>query len=501
MRPVFRLSVDSIMEPSSKIIPSKTYVFLLLMIFAIALSAIISISKSVGDQSLQQQKSLSPAFDLVSQEIIKPLYIAETIARASPLRRRMGEGPINQQRIFSKLKALSDEFGMDFFIASELTRTQYNSDGSTIPLTKKAVEWYFRAKQSPHNIVGVLGNRKDVSIYYDIKIHDEQGQFLGFIGVSRRLDSFLASFDNFKKQYNYDFVIIDHNDNVVLSSDHALVADGKRIVKLDQLPWYQAHSAEHKTGNSPDNLLVNVNGEDFLVAKANLQALNWKLYLISSLQSRQNETTEIFVFRTINIVLATFILFILGRIAVFYMQREFAHKYQKDPLTNLPNRANLAWRFNQILAHHPLCSAIIVDVDHFKQVNDTYGHAAGDLVLSEMAEILQSQLRGIDVVGRWGGEEFVILLPSTDTKIAKVIAERTRIAMSGHTFLSAENSLNVTASFGIAATVKHNKLDDLVALADNALYEAKRQGRNQVKVYEEDKSNPGTQNELKACQT
>ena len=460
---------------------SKFYFILIVVIFSVALSAVISLSKSVENQSLLELQSLTPAFDIVTEEILKPLFIAETVARASPMKLLMNDDVIDENKVIALLSEMSNEFGVDFFVASETSRTQYYSDGSTLPLSPEKVEWYFRAKKSSQNIVAVLGNREDVHIYFDIKIHNKKGEFLGFIGVSKRLVSFISSFEIIKDKYGYDFIFVDQNDDIVLSSDQRLVADGKRIKTLQQLSWFKSLTPEQQSGQDPnDNMLVNANGDDLLIAKADLKALNWKLFLVNPLKARQGETIKIFVVQTLNILFLLFLALIIARIGIPYIQTEFANKHQIDPLTQLPNRAHLAWRFKQLKKEQQSVCAIIADIDHFKIINDTYGHTVGDLILCEFAQVIKSQLRDVDVIARWGGEEFVILLPSTDLQMAYEVAERARASIACHRFMAGDKVLNMTASFGVAYRALAYKLGDIVTHADDALYLAKREGRNTV---------------------
>lgn len=468
----------------------RFYFILMIVIFSVALSAVISLSTSVENQSLLERKSLTPALDIITQKILKPLFIAETVARASSLKLHMENDVIDEQKIIEKLKAISDEFDMDFFVASEKTRLQYNSDGSTLALTEEQVEWYFRAKNLPQDIIAALGNREDIRIYFDVKVHNTQGEFLGFIGVSKRLASFVASFEEIKNKFDYNFVFVDQNNDIVLSSDKRLVADGNRIKKLQELAWFKALTPEQQSDGYPnENLLVKVNGDDLLIARADLKALHWKLYLINSLNVRQSDSTKAFILQTVNIIILLLLALLMGRIALPYIQAEFANKHQNDPLTQLPNRAHLAWRFKQMRDEKQSVCAIMVDIDLFKIVNDTYGHAAGDLILCEFAKVIKLQLRDEDVIGRWGGEEFVILLPSTEFKIARDVAERARVTISEHKFKADGKELKITASFGVAFRASADKLEDIVKHADQALYLAKGEGRNTVRTTNDLKTN------------
>jgi diguanylate cyclase (GGDEF)-like protein len=156
-----------------------------------------------------------------------------------------------------------------------------------------------------------------------------------------------------------------------------------------------------------------------------------------------------------------------------------------DGLTGLANRRSCEETLAAELARaerYPGPLAIVVaDLDDFKDVNDRFGHQAGDVVLREFAALLQENLRDIDLAGRWGGEEFLLLLPGTGLDGAAHVAERVRRALEQRTLLSVDGqTIPVTASFGVAAYPQAGSAAALFAAADAALYEAKRRGKNRV---------------------
>lgn len=164
-----------------------------------------------------------------------------------------------------------------------------------------------------------------------------------------------------------------------------------------------------------------------------------------------------------------------------------------DALTGFYNRRQLEERLKQEVSSakrqkRNLC-AIMTDIDFFKSVNDTYGHAVGDTVLKVVSKVIRSQLREYDIAGRYGGEEFVILLPYTTLKEAKMVAERLRIAIEtkkidiSKIYKEKEN-INVTISLGISQYHSEKDSNEFIRNADKALYEAKTNGRNKVVVYE-----------------
>jgi diguanylate cyclase (GGDEF)-like protein len=154
-----------------------------------------------------------------------------------------------------------------------------------------------------------------------------------------------------------------------------------------------------------------------------------------------------------------------------------------DGLTGLANRRACSDAVHSEAARAdrldtPL-SVVLADLDGFKHVNDVYGHAVGDEVLRAFADVLRETLRESDVAGRWGGEEFLVLLPGADEDGAAHLAERVRAALSAREIPGA-GELRVTASFGVAEYTPPAGAEQLVAAADEALYRAKRAGKDRV---------------------
>ncbi len=158
-----------------------------------------------------------------------------------------------------------------------------------------------------------------------------------------------------------------------------------------------------------------------------------------------------------------------------------------DPLTQLRNRRVIYEHLEREFARarrydHPL-SVFMMDIDHFKSVNDNHGHGVGDEVLRVVARVLRNSTRETDIVGRYGGEEFIVLAPETGAEAAMIVGERIRTAIQAESEAGA-GIPTVTISIGVATTqaVEAAHFEDLIHLADQALYSAKRAGRNQVKM-------------------
>jgi diguanylate cyclase (GGDEF)-like protein len=166
----------------------------------------------------------------------------------------------------------------------------------------------------------------------------------------------------------------------------------------------------------------------------------------------------------------------------------FRTKASHDSLTGLWNHEEILHTLTQELSRaereEKCVGVIMADIDHFKKINDTYGHLAGDAVLRSIAGTMYSLMRSYDYIGRYGGEEFLVILPDCCLECAAAFAERLRLCVSSDSIDTAEGMIPVTISFGVTANSKDRKrnADSLVKAADEALYRAKENGRNRVEV-------------------
>jgi diguanylate cyclase (GGDEF)-like protein len=173
----------------------------------------------------------------------------------------------------------------------------------------------------------------------------------------------------------------------------------------------------------------------------------------------------------------------LGSIALFEQVQELA---RRDGLTLLFNHSHFLELLDAEVArsrrYRRPVSVLFIDIDHFKQVNDTYGHPFGNVVLCQLARLIRSNVRSTDQVGRYGGEEFIVLLPETLENEAVALAERLRSAVQVRTFQALDVSVRLTVSIGLAGfgPDEVGMGDELIMAADAALLQAKTAGRNRV---------------------
>jgi diguanylate cyclase (GGDEF)-like protein len=171
-----------------------------------------------------------------------------------------------------------------------------------------------------------------------------------------------------------------------------------------------------------------------------------------------------------------------------HVEERLARIATSDMLTGVMNRRAMFEQLRYQLVRHQRNKTpfviLVADVDHFKNINDTYGHDVGDQALIAVADILLNSTRSQDLISRWGGEEFLILLPDTDLKGGAIAAEKIRSRMSEEAVKADKHSLKLTLSIGVAEYKYGQTIEKCIKDADSALYQAKNQGRNRVEVFE-----------------
>ena len=160
-----------------------------------------------------------------------------------------------------------------------------------------------------------------------------------------------------------------------------------------------------------------------------------------------------------------------------------------DPLTELYNRRHfgiiIRKEFAGTLRYNSPISCLMIDVDHFKSINDMHGHSAGDIVLKEIAQLIKKCLRKVDTLARWGGEEFAVLLPRTKKEDAFIVASRILGAISEYRFPGVEKEITVSIGIASIPDLSFDTAEKLINASDIALYEAKRKGRNRIELAEQ----------------
>ena len=270
-------------------------------------------------------------------------------------------------------------------------------------------------------------------------------------------------------------IVLDQNEYIIFSNNKFL--DFFDIANLDE--FAQQHQ---KLGGLllevEDNFDNKINELDWI---KQIQTLEDNKRVISMVE---NQTPKSFLVNLKEVKETSHTIVIFTEITnIADETKRFKEKAYTDELTKVYNRAYFEEAFDKEIAfkketQKPL-SFIILDIDKFKLLNDNYGHQIGDEVLKDLAKIIKEHTRQTDIFARWGGEEFVEILPNTPISGAKRVAEHLRMLVENHTFV---DDIKITCSFGVSEFTRFDSKLSVVKKADNALYRAKKNGRNRVEI-------------------
>ena len=272
-----------------------------------------------------------------------------------------------------------------------------------------------------------------------------------------------------------------------------IMASGIAIVTIDQLVT---------TNITPFLLICVITGLVFLIrplASFIIYLASYVAYYLSLALTTTNQ--QILISNRVNGITAVGIGFLLSLILWHYnytnitqrrrieiQQQQLEQMAYHDPLTNLPNRRFLEElikrEFSLIRRYGQETVIIILDIDDFKTINDTYGHPVGDSILKQLAALLKNNVRETDTVSRFGGEEFIIFMPNTTLENGQAFADRLRKLIMEKSFPMGSLTLQITCSFGVSslADIADQTIEDYYTLADQALYLAKERGKNRVEI-------------------
>lgn len=431
----------------------------------------------------------------IQKDILLPIYISAQMAQNTFLQDWLSAGEQDETRIVKYLNSVEKNNGMDTaFLLSEKTRKHYTSIGVFAPylINNEETKWYFRVRdmQPDYEINtdtdGVYGNRWTIFINY--RVYNRLHEFLGATGVGFTTSKLHNLLLEYQHKYNSHILLVNDAGNIVMASDKAIKV-GTSIRHLEGLAQLASDIANRHIKSTKliyqTQKLDNIN-EIVHVNVRYIKELKW--YLVVS-QNEGVETTKLKKALWLNVALSLVVILLVLAIGSLLL-KSYHDKLEKmavtDPLSGLANRQMLNILLAQTIKdavrspNNGEFSAIIFDIDHFKSVNDNYGHLVGDEVIQKIAQTVKTLMRESDLVARWGGEEFFVLLKNCQIDEASKIAEKIRLAVAVIRYEYPLQRTEITISLGCTEYKQNEAAESLFARIDAALYEAKNSGRNCV---------------------
>jgi diguanylate cyclase (GGDEF)-like protein len=423
----------------------------------------------------------------IQRDLLQPLLISSLMANDVFVFDWVNDGEKDASRMTSYLAQIQKKYNtITAFFVSESSGNYYHPSGVLKRVSSKNPDdhWYFEAKNSstPYviNIDKDTADKRRLSIFVNYRIEDKSGKFIGVIGVGLSLQTVVELIENYQKRYGREIYFVNRQGEVMLQSSHyrsELHLQNKSGLDKAFLKVLTSPSASFSFKTSSGNVL-------YLNSRL-VPEFDWYL-IVEQVNDPSSERIETAFF--INLAVAVFISMVVLLLAHFAV-RGYHDKLEmmatQDKLTGVASRQVFEFYFKQAVARSKrrdeAVSLVLLDIDLFKQINDSYGHQAGDLVLTRVANLIKSHIREEDVVCRWGGEEFLLLLSGCNMQYARDITELIRSAVAGLQFHFNNKIVHITVSAGVAEMHADETLGQVVERADHHLYAAKRAGRNCIR--------------------
>lgn len=426
----------------------------------------------------------------VQKDILRPIFISSLMANDTFLRDWVIGGETDLDQVTRYLQEIKEKYSMiTTFMVSERTNNYYYANGllKKVGTSEPRDIWYYRVRSQKTdyetNVDVDMGNRDAMTVFINHRMLDYDGNFIGVTGVGLTLDTMTNLLDSYQKRFHRSIYFIDKNGVIKLAGKSMQDIHGS-ITELAGVSTIAKDILNHDV--KPTQLEYQHNDATMLVSSRFIPELDWYLLVEQDITDDVKPIRRVFFINIAISAIVTMLILALTLFAVNRYQRRLEHIAGTDTLTGLLNRQAFEIVFQQAILDSerrriPL-SAILFDIDFFKMVNDNHGHLTGDRILQDIATITKNAVRESDIVTRWGGEEFLVLLKDCPLEKAAALAEKIRDMIAGHDFELPASELRLTASLGVAEYAYRETWLSFFGRADKALYQAKSEGRNRVIV-------------------
>lgn len=426
----------------------------------------------------------------IHKDLIRPLLISSMMSRDTFVRDWTLGGEQDLSQMARYLKEVKEHYGaFTAFFVSETSRNYYYADGllKQVQESEPRDAWYFRTRtmSDPYeiNVDPDLANNDALTIFINYRVFDYQQQFIGATGVGLTVDAVVKLIDRYQQRYQRTIYFVDGQGKIVVASRNSpasVSSKGNNIHELEGLATISSQILASKDGSFE----FEAGGLRHYLNVRYIPELKWYLMVEQEGSQPLQQLRRTLLLNLAICGAITLLVLLLVQLTVSRYQSRLEYLAATDALTGLTNRHALAMLLEQALReavrHHQPLSLILLDIDHFKQINDEHGHLQGDQVLIRLATTLRASLRQSDIVCRWGGEEFLLVLPSTNLEGAMRVAENLRQQIADLDYRIDDTPLAITISAGVTLLRPGDSSDSLIARADALLYCAKGEGRNRI---------------------
>jgi diguanylate cyclase (GGDEF)-like protein len=449
------------------------------------------VSKNVIRQAIIGQElplTSSNIYVELQKDLVQPVVISSTMAHDTFLRDWVLQGERNVDEMNRYLQEIKMRYGaFSSFFVSERSANYYTGSGvlKKVSASEPRDTWYYRVRELKDayeiNVDLDLANKDAMTIFINYRVFDFAGQYLGATGIGLTIDAMHRRIKDYQQRYQRSIYFVDTKGQVVLGGQK----------NLQQQPDLHARPGLR---DIIDGILRDKNGGyqyeadgvTYLLNVHYIPELNWYLFVEKDESEALVEVRKTLYINLAICLFVTLVVVMLMNVSLTRYQRRIEQMASTDKLTGMLNRQAFTILMDKLLAEYARqarpVSMLLLDLDHFKHVNDQHGHATGDRALCHVAAQLQQGLRKSDIAVRWGGEEFLVVLNNCGLEEAQLIAEKIRQRIAEGKLEVDGQALALTVSIGVSQFSGAEPTEQTISRADAGLYLAKQGGRNRVGV-------------------
>jgi diguanylate cyclase (GGDEF)-like protein len=424
----------------------------------------------------------------IQRDLLKPTFIASLMAVDTFLRDWVIQGENDPEKIARYLEEIKIKYNtFSSFFVSDHTKRYYYSKGllKTVQPDESRDQWYFRVtnldKDYEINLDPDMANHDTMTIFINHKVYDYDGNYIGATGVGLAIHAVKKLISTYQERYNRTIFFTDKTGNITLYGQHF----SKPVQNIFDIRGIAGHRQEIHRG-TPQSFEYKKDNKTIYVNTRYIPEFGWYLFVEQFGDKAIEDVRNTLVINLVFSFAITGLILIATNFTIASYQRRLTKMAATDKLTGIYNRRAFDIIMDQTLKdiqrkEAPL-SIILFDLDHFKGINDTYGHLAGDNVIQKTVETTADTIRSNDILCRWGGEEFLILLKGCGLGDAMKTAEKIRGAVASHPTIYQEQQIHATISLGVTEYVSGDTRETLLKRVDKALYRAKANGKNRCET-------------------
>jgi len=420
----------------------------------------------------------------IQRDLLLPIHLSSLMATDTFLRDWVVGGEKDTTQIIRYLKDIQLRYNtFTSFFVSDNTLNYYQSEGilKRVDPNESRDKWYFRVKNMKEeyeiNVDFDMAHHDTMTIFVNYRVYDYQGKYIGATGVGLAVTAVKQLIENYQRKFDRNIYFMDRHGVITLCGS-TFPENITNIRQVKGLNSVLDRIFKEKTSS----LKYRHDGKTVYLNTRYIPEFDWYLLVEQNDETVMKGILNTLIINLLICLLITIVVLMLTNITVSSYQKRMENMAGIDMLTGFYNREAFDIIFNQTIrdshrSNVPF-SILVFDIDKFKDINDTFGHPAGDTVITTIAKLSQVCLRKSDVSCRWGGDEFIILLKECGIENAYTISEKLRTVIEKTPIAYDGREITATISLGVAEYRPQEAKMDIIKRADDAMYLAKRKGRN-----------------------